>query len=121
MTTIDDLLDEARASLQRLDPRRAAEAVDRGDALLVDIRSDEQRASDGTVPGTLRVARNVLEWRTEPLRDDGRRVVLMCDGGYQSSLAAATLQRLGLSDATDLDGGFQAWRAAGLPVDPPAR
>jgi rhodanese-related sulfurtransferase len=63
------------------------------------------------------IPRNVLEWRTELLAGE-RRVVLMCDAGYQSSLAAVALQELGLEDATDLDGGFQAWRGAGLPVDP---
>ena len=116
---VDDLLAEARATLERLDAPTAHGHADAGRALLVDIRSDDQRAHDGTVPGALRIARNVLEWRTDLLCEDGRRVVLVCDEGYQSSLAAATLQRLGLRDATDLDGGFQAWRAAGLPVDPP--
>ena len=72
--------------------------------------------------GALFIPRNVLEWRCDPAsahRDErippGRRVVVMCDAGYQSSLAAATLRDLGV-DATDLDGGFQAWRAAGLPL-----
>jgi rhodanese-related sulfurtransferase len=84
----------------------------------VDIRSDAQRSADGVVPGARYVPRNVLEWRAPELGAVERRVILMCDGGYQSSLAAATLQELGLVDATDMDGGFQAWRAAGLPVEP---
>jgi rhodanese-related sulfurtransferase len=124
--TVDDLLAEAREGLDRLEPPEAASAVAAG-ALLVDIRSDAERERDGLVPGALFVPRNVLEWRCDPasdhrderLCDSDRRLIVMCDGGYQSSLAAANLQRLGLVDATDLAGGFQAWRAAGLPVDRP--
>jgi rhodanese-related sulfurtransferase len=94
-------------------------------ALLIDIRSERQRATDGVVPGSLFVERNVLEWRCDPASDhrdprfDGRerQLILMCNEGYQSSLAAATLHDLGLSLTTDLAGGFQAWRGAGLPVD----
>ena len=111
--TIDDLLSAARARLERVDPR-AAQAAAKDGALLVDIRSDSQRAADGVVPGSTFIARNVLEWRIDLMRG-ARKVILMCDEGYQSSLAAATLCDLGV-DATDLDGGFQAWRAAGLPV-----
>jgi rhodanese-related sulfurtransferase len=86
-------------------------------------------ARDGSIPGAVAVSRNVLEWRCAPdsqwrderVSDPARVVVVICDQGYQSSLAAATLKRLGLTRATDVDGGFQAWRAAGLPVDrPPA-
>ena len=83
--------------------------------MLVDIRSERQRARDGVVPGSTFIARNVLEWRVEQMRA-APRVIVMCDEGYQSSLAAATLRDLGL-DATDLAGGFQAWREAGLPVE----
>ncbi len=94
----------------------------------IDIRGDRQREADGLVPGAHVVARNVLEWRLDPEcphRDPAcarrdRLVVLLCDEGYGSSLAAANLRRLGL-DATDVDGGFQAWRAAGLPVEPAPR
>jgi rhodanese-related sulfurtransferase len=122
--TTEDLLEEARRRLTRLDPRAANEAM-RDGALLIDIRADSQRAEDGVVPGSLFVARNVLEWRCDPSsehrdpRIDGRehQLILMCNEGYQSSLAAATLHELGLTRATDLDGGFQAWRAAGLPVE----
>ena len=84
-------------------------------ALLIDIRAEIQRARDGIVPGSMFIARNVLEWRVEQMRT-APRVIVMCDEGYQSSLAAATLRDLGLG-ATDLAGGFQAWRAAGLPVE----
>jgi ubiquinone/menaquinone biosynthesis C-methylase UbiE/rhodanese-related sulfurtransferase len=123
--TVDDLVDRARERLDRVDPIAARDAVADG-ALLIDIRSESQRAADGVVPGSTYVARNVLEWRCDPSspnRDpaiDGRRqrLIIMCDAGYQSSLAAATLHELGLTTATDLDGGFQAWRAAGLPVEP---
>jgi len=101
------------------------EAISHG-ALMIDIRSESQRAADGIVPDTIWFARNVLEWRCDPsceahdgrVSDLERRVIVMCDEGYQSSLAAATLQQLGFARATDLAGGFQAWRAAGLPVVP---
>ena len=121
--TIDELLAHARSRLERLDPAAASAAVANG-AVLVDVRAETQRAADGTVPGALFIPRNVLEWRCDPAsewRDErvgaGRQVVVMCDAGYQSSLAAATLLDLGV-DATDLEGGFQAWRAAGLPTEP---
>jgi rhodanese-related sulfurtransferase len=94
-------------------------------APLIDIRSDAQRRAGGVVPGALVVERNVLEWRCDPTCaardpriDPARALIVMCNEGYQSSLAAATLRRLGLDGATDLVGGFQAWRAAGLPVGP---
>lgn len=123
--TIDELLAQSREGLARVEPHEAREAIGDG-ALMIDIRSESQRAADGIVPGTIWFARNVLEWRCDPsceAYDDRvggleRRLIVMCDGGYQSSLAAATLQELGFSDATDLVGGFQAWRDAGLPVTP---
>lgn len=98
-------------------------------AALIDIRGDSQIARDGTIPGALVIARNVLEWRLDPgslhrhpqAPGLGNRVILLCDEGYQSSLAAATLQQMGFACATDVDGGFQAWREAGLPVILPER
>lgn len=122
-TTIDELLARARSGLDRLGPDQANAAVADG-ALLVDIRSESQRAADGVVPGAVWFARNVLEWRCDPASDArdervgdlDRHLIVMCDEGYQSSLAAATLQELGFARATDLAGGFRAWRAAGLPV-----
>ena len=114
--TVDELLAEARADLERLTPAQARDAIEAG-AALVDIRSDSQRERDGVVPGARFVPRNVLEWRLDALARANARVILMCDEGYQSSLAAATARRLGV-DATDLDGGFQGWRASGLPVEP---
>ena len=122
-TSIDDLLAQARRRLTRLDPAAALDAIGAG-ATLIDIRSDSQIAEDGVIAGALVIPRNVLEWRLDPASanrhprapglDD--HVILMCNEGYQSSLAAATLQDLGFARATDLDGGFQAWRAAGLPI-----
>jgi rhodanese-related sulfurtransferase len=126
VTGIDKLLAEARSGLARLDPAAAAAAI-QGGAVMVDIRSDSQRARDGTVPEAIFIPRNVLEWRCDPgsewrderVSDPAVEVIVMCDEGYQSSLAAAMLQRLGLPRATDLDGGFRAWREAGLPVAGP--
>jgi rhodanese-related sulfurtransferase len=123
--TINELLAESREQLARLEPLDARAAM-RSGALLVDIRSEVQRDADGVVPGALFFPRNVLEWRLDPAsghadpRIPGRdtEVILMCNEGYQSSLAAATLQELGFARATDLVGGFQAWRAAGLAVEP---
>ncbi|GAA2619229.1 hypothetical protein Adu01nite_50370 [Paractinoplanes durhamensis] len=120
---IDEILDRARARLARLDPHQTAEAVGRG-AVLVDIRPAAQRAEFGEIPGAVVIERNVLEWRLDP-RSDAKlpfagsydlEVVVTCQEGYTSSLAAAALQDLGLARATDLAGGFAAWRAAGLPT-----
>jgi rhodanese-related sulfurtransferase len=119
----EQLLSQARCCLERLSPERAHAAVLLG-ALLIDIRSEVQRERDGVIPGSRFIARNVLEWRCDPaspwrdeaVTDAGGRIILICNEGYQSSLAAATLQQLGLIDATDVIGGFQAWKAAGLPV-----
>jgi rhodanese-related sulfurtransferase len=122
----EELLDEARSSLERLEPEQALDAVESG-ALLIDIRADSQRARDGVVPEARFMQRNVLEWRLDPegewrdpeLARADAHVVLMCQDGYQSSLAAANLQKLGIAKATDLVGGFRAWRDAGLPVTRP--
>jgi rhodanese-related sulfurtransferase len=121
--TIDQLLEDARRGLERLDPEQARAAQRRG-AVLIDIRSEAQIAAGGEIPGALVIQRNVLEWRLDP--DCAHRhpqapglddqIVVVCHEGYASSLAAATLRRLGFDRATDLDGGFRAWRAAGLPV-----
>ena len=124
--TIDEMLAAARRRLRRLDPPAASAATEAG-ATLVDIRSESQIARDGTIPNALVIARNVLEWRLDPTSDNrlseapglDEQVIVVCNEGYASSLVAATLQDLGFSRATDLDGGFQAWRAAGLPFDPP--
>ena len=122
--TIDELLSRARSQLARLSPAEAFDAA-KGSAVIVDIRSDVQRAGDGVIPGACFVPRNVLEWRLDPRSENrdpelarrGRRVILICNEGYQSSLAAATVRRFGV-DSTDVIGGVQAWRAAGLPMQP---
>ena len=122
---IDDLLAAARARLHRLDPHQTFVAVERG-AILIDIRPAAQRAEHGEIPGAIVIERNVLEWRLDP-RSDARlsfatrydlEMIITCQEGYTSSLAAASLQDLGLTRATDLNGGFAAWQAAGLPTLP---
>ena len=122
---IDDLLEDAWRNLRRVEPQDAVAAVDRGGALLVDTRTRSRNgARTGEIPGALIVDRNVLEWRLDPasahrlpeVHDHEQQVILVCNEGFASSLAAASLQELGLRNATDLIGGFQAWRAAGLPV-----
>jgi len=122
--SVDDLVARARATYVRVDPEQAYDDLSRG-ALLVDIRPAAQRAAEGTVPGALVIERNVLEWRLDPTGearideavDHDVRVILLCSQGYASSLAAASLVGLGLHRATDVIGGFDAWRAAGLPAE----
>jgi rhodanese-related sulfurtransferase len=117
-SAIDRLLDAVRAGLDRVLPADLEAEVAAG-ALVVDTRPVEQRHADGELPGALVVDRNVLEWRLDPscpfrlpeAGDPDRRVIVVCNEGYSSSLAAATLQQLGLRRATDLVGGFRAWRA----------
>jgi rhodanese-related sulfurtransferase len=120
--TIDQMLDRARARLERVGPDQASREAGQG-AVLVDIRPQAQRAAEGEIPGALVIERNVLEWRLDPtstaalpLASYDLRVIVFCSEGYTSSLAAAALQELGLSRATDLDGGFRAWERAGLPA-----
>lgn len=122
-TGIDDLLEVARTRLRRLTAEETFAAIERG-AVLIDIRPAAQRAEHGEIPGALIIERNVLEWRLDP-RSDARlgfatrydlEVIITCQEGYTSSLAAASLQDLGLHRATDLAGGFAAWKAAGLPT-----
>lgn len=122
--TVDQLLDAARAGLDRLEPREAAAAQADG-AVLVDIRPHAFRAAEGEIPGALVVERTVLEWRLAPDGDSrlpqagaDTRVVVVCNEGYASSLAADSLRRIGVAGATDLIGGFRAWAAAGLPTRP---
>ena len=113
---IDDVLAEARAQLDRVDPTALRAEQDRG-ALIIDIRPVEQRERDGSLPGAVVIDRNVLEWRLDPscehhiaeAADHDCRIVIVCNEGYQSSLAAAQLRTLGLHKATDMTGGYQAW------------
>ena len=124
MPTIDEVLEKARRRLQRVTPAQAAREQAAG-ALLVDTRTYEQRTRDGAIPGALIVDRTVLEWRLDPsspnriaeAADHAVRVIVICAHGYSSSLAAASLQDLGLVNATDVIGGFEAWKAAGLLVE----
>ena len=124
--TADDLLQRARTSLDRLSPAQAWGALQAGAITLVDTRCAELRASAGVIPGSVHAPLSVLYWRADPasphhdprVSQSGRQLVLLCADGYSSSIAAATLQELGHATATDVDGGFSAWRAAELPVEP---
>ncbi len=123
--TVDDLLNEARAKLDRLEPEEALAAQQAG-ALLIDTRSAEERRRRGVIPGALHIPRTVLEWRVDPgtapeyrnphIHGLDQRLVVVCAHGYSSSLAAATLQELGYTRATDVIGGFEAWKECGLTV-----
>ena len=120
--TVDELLDRARERLDRVSAQQAAAEVAHG-AVLVDIRPFLQRATEGEVPGALLVERNVLEWRFDPrsdarlpLADADLRVIVLYQAGYTPSLAAAALRDVGVHRATDVVGGFEAWRSAGLPT-----
>lgn len=124
LTSAAELLAQARAGLDRLSPVQTHEAAASG-ALVIDIRSERQRERDGVIPGAQFIARNVFEWRCDPasewsdpeiVRDLERQVIVVCHEGYQSSLAAATLRRFGFKRATDLIGGFVAWKQAGLAI-----
>jgi rhodanese-related sulfurtransferase len=123
--TINELLEEARSRIDRLSPADVQREMADG-ALVVDTRCASQRQVAGVIPGAAHVPLSVLFWRLDPASgysdprwdDPARRVILICEDGYSSSLAAATLRDLGFDHAADMDGGFTAWAAAGLPVDP---
>ena len=124
--TVEQLLVEARALLpSRRSPTEALSAINSG-TLLIDIRGDEQQRRDGLIPGAVVIRRNVLEWRCDPvspwhhalITHHGQKIILFCDEGYQSSLAAANLQQLGLKEATDMIGGYSSWKKLGLPIVP---
>jgi rhodanese-related sulfurtransferase len=114
---IDLLLEDARRGLKRVHPADLASEMAAG-ALVVDTRPVDQRLADGELPGAIVIDRNVLEWRLDPscphhipeASDPEMRIIVVCNEGYSSSLAAGTLRRLGLARATDLVGGFQAWK-----------
>jgi len=126
-SSIEQVLAAARGRLRRLSPHEVYQAVAKTEAVLVDIRPESQRAIEGSIAAALVVERNVLEWRFDPASssrlpvatDHDLQVIVFCSEGYTSSLAAAALQELGLWRATDMVGGFQEWRAAGLPILPP--
>ena len=123
MSGIDQVLARARQRLRRVTPEQASAEHAHG-ALLVDTRTSAQRARDGEIPGAIVVDRTVFEWRLDPTsssripeaKDHDVRVIVICNQGFSSSLAAASLLDLGLVNATDVIGGFEAWKAAGLPV-----
>lgn len=126
MKTVEQLLNDARALLpRRYSPSEALSEFEAG-ALVIDIRGDEQQRADGLIPGTLVIRRNVLEWRCDPVSpwhhpsvtDHQQKIILFCHEGYQSVLAAANLQLLGLIFAADMEGGFSGWKSAGLPTKP---
>jgi rhodanese-related sulfurtransferase len=121
--TIDGLLTLARAQLERVAPEDLGDEQQRG-ALVIDIRPEDQRRRDGPLPGALVIDRNVLEWRLAPSSlhrvpesTEDRRVILVCNEGFSSSLAAATLHMVGVTGATDLIGGFQAWATIRAQVE----
>ena len=124
MSSVDTFLDKARSGLNRVRPQEADKLRHEG-ALLIDIRPHANRAAEGEIPGALPVERIHLEWRLSP--DSEWRlpgvtadslVIVFCNEGYASSLAARDLQLLGLQRATDLVGGYRAWAEAGLPTEP---
>jgi rhodanese-related sulfurtransferase len=124
--TVEELLGQARAELDRVEPERAARLQAVG-GLVIDIRPVANRAEEGEIPGSVPVERIVLEWRLDPNGthrlpgfDADTPVIVVCNEGYASSLAARDLRRLGLRNATDLVGGFRGWVRAGLPVSPGA-
>ena len=122
--TVNDLLTASRSRIERLNPPAAFAAAD-GGALLIDTRCSEQRRETGIIPGSVHVPLSILFWRLDPasaskeasLADLGRQIILVCAHGYSSSIAAATLRDLGFARASDIDGGFEAWQAAGLPTE----
>jgi rhodanese-related sulfurtransferase len=122
-TTVDALLEQARAGVRRLDPYETRAAVAAG-ALLIDTRTDRQRTVQGDLPGAIVIDRTVLEWRLDPASahripeatGHDVQIIVVCRQGYSSSLAAASLRAIGLHRATDLAGGAEAWLAAGLPT-----
>ena len=126
MSRVDEVLADARSGLERVDPAEADVLRSRG-ALLIDIRPHANRAAEGEIPDSIPIERIVLEWRLDPGGEwripgftEDSTVIVFCNEGYSSSLAARDLKALGLRRATDLVGGFRAWRAAGLPVRPGA-
>jgi rhodanese-related sulfurtransferase len=122
--TVNDLLAASRSRIERLEPHAALAAAEDG-AVVIDTRCLEQRRETGVIPGSVHVPLSVLYWRLDPasgfedpsLADPGRQVILVCAHGYSSSIAAATLRDLGFARASDIDGGFEAWQAAGLPIE----
>lgn len=123
--SVASLLEQARSRITRWQPVEAARRQEAG-AVVVDIRCGDDRRAEGSIPHAVPIPRSVLEWRVDPdsdwndprLADRSLELILLCNDGYSSSLAAATLIDMGFTRAGDIEGGFRAWRAAGLPVGP---
>ncbi|RDI53397.1 rhodanese-like domain-containing protein [Nocardia mexicana] len=124
MSSIDERLAQARSRLIRIDPQDAV-ALQADGAVIVDIRPHANRLDEGEIPGSVVMERIHLDWRLDPTSEHRlpgltaeTQVIIVCNEGYASSLAAADAHGLGLAHATDLVGGFRAWKASGLPVAP---
>ena len=123
--SIRELLETARSAIDRYTPAQALEAQAAG-AIIVDVRCADDRANEGDVPGAVAFPLSVLPWRADPdsgtrderIADRDAHLILMCNDGYSSSLAAQTLKQMGFGRVGDMDGGFHAWAAQGLPVEP---
>ncbi len=124
--TVDDLLVAARAGGERVTAAQASEELATGSAIVVDQRTLEQRREHGDIPGATRMSMTVVPWRLDPqspwripeVSEHETRVIVVCQEGYSSSLSAAWLRDLGMRNVADVEGGFEAWRDAGLPVEP---
>jgi rhodanese-related sulfurtransferase len=119
-----DLVAAARGRVENLSDEQVAAELDRDDVVVIDLREEDERSSQGTIPGALHVPRGLLEFSADPSLpshrnelDPERRVVLYCKSGGRSALAAATLQEMGFRDVAHLDGGFESWRLAGRPIE----
>lgn len=121
--TAAQLVQEAKSRVENLTPDQVQAELERGDALLVDVRDAPERAAAGTIAGALHASRGMLEFHADPASpyhkpefDPGRRIILHCASGGRSALAACALRELGYGNVAHLDGGFKAWQAAGKPV-----
>ena len=122
--TIDKRLAEARSRIRRLSPSEAAEAQARG-AVIIDTRDSLDRSAEGVIPGSKRITRDTLEWRADPtaelpdpvVADIETDLIVVCNEGYGSSIAADSLRQLGHVTVADVIGGYRAWKAAGLPTE----
>ena len=119
-----DLVTEAKAQVEALDPSAVERELQSGDAVLVDLREPAELAEHGRIPGSVHVPRGMLEFRADPTSsyhqeplDPSKRVILHCASGGRSALGAATLRAMGYSDVAHLDGGMTAWKEAGKPVE----
>lgn len=122
--TAEELLADARSRIERLTPAQALDATKEG-AIIVDVRCQEDRRAEGTVPGSIHVPRTVLEWRADPsgdhrderIADFAAHLIIMCNDGYSSSLAAATLETMGFISIADMISGYRGWVEAGCPIE----